>query len=115
MADQTLAGGALLAAFGDIQWLLAMGLMLFKAFCLVDALTRREDAYRAADKQKKAFWVAILAVATVWDVFFANLLGILSIVGLIAAIVYMVDVRPALKQVGNGRRGGGNMGPYGPW
>lgn len=115
MPDQTLASGVLLASFNSVTYLLAMALMLLKLFCLVDAAVRREDAYRAADKQKKAFWVVILAVAVVWDFFFANLVGILSIAGLIAAIVYLVDVRPALKQVGNGRRGGGQMGPYGPW
>ncbi|WTW96539.1 DUF2516 family protein [Streptomycetaceae bacterium NBC_01309] len=113
MPDQTLAAGALLATFGSVTYLAAMALMLFKAFCLVDALTRREDAYRAANKLKKVFWVAVLAVAVVWDFFFARLDGILSIAGLIAAIVYMVDVRPALKEVG-GRRGG-QQGPYGPW
>jgi hypothetical protein len=29
--------------------------------------------------------------------------------------VYVVDVRPAVRQVGGGRRGSTNEGPYGPW
>lgn len=114
MPDQTLAGGALLAAFGSATYLLTMALMLLKAFALVDAAMRREDAYRAANKQKKVFWVVILAVAVLWDFFLGSLINILSIAGLIAALVYLLDVRPALKEVG-GRRGGGQMGPYGPW
>ncbi|HSA52729.1 MAG TPA: DUF2516 family protein [Yinghuangia sp.] len=114
MPDLTLAGGALTNAFGSATYWVAIALLLFKLFCLVDASVRREDAYRAADKNKKMFWVVILAVAVVWNFFFLSLINILSIAGLIAAIVYMVDVRPALKQV-DGRRGGGRMGPYGPW
>jgi hypothetical protein len=42
-------------------------------------------------------------------------LDLVSLAGTIASIVYLVDVRPALQQVGG--RGGNrnNMGPYGPW
>jgi hypothetical protein len=43
----------------------------------------------------------------------------LQIAGLVASIVFMVDVRPALQQVsgGKGRRRGGSSsdGPYGPY
>lgn len=43
----------------------------------------------------------------------------LSIAGLIATIVFFVDVRPALKAVtggGGGKRGGSSSdGPYGPY
>ena len=115
MPDEILAGGALTNAFGSVTHWAVLALLLLKVFCLIDAAVRREDAYRAADKQKKAFWVVILAVAAVWDFFFGSLIGILSIAGLIAAIVYLVDVRPALRQVDGRRRGGGQMGPYGPW
>lgn len=115
MPEQTLAAGALLGAFGDLTYLMAIALLLLKVFCLVDCLFRRDDAFRAANKQKKPLWVVLLAVAVVWDFFLGSLLNILSIAGLIVAIIYLVDVRPALREVGNGRRGGGQMGPYGPW
>ena len=45
----------------------------------------------------------------------------LQLAGLVASIVFMVDVRPALRQVSGGgrggRRGGGSSsdGPYGPY
>ena len=38
-------------------------------------------------------------------------LGIFSILAVIAAAVYIVDVKPAVKGMGRG----GNNGPYGPW
>ncbi|MCG6500599.1 DUF2516 family protein, partial [Kitasatospora sp. A2-31] len=35
---------------------------------------------------------------------------------LVAAIVYMVDVRPAIRALtSRGGRNDRNMGPYGPW
>src|SRR5690606_26080890 len=47
-----------------------------------------------------------------------NILSFLPIIGLIATIVYMVDVRPALRGIsGGGRKYGGSSsdGPYGPY
>ncbi|MER6803857.1 MULTISPECIES: DUF2516 family protein [Streptomyces] len=103
--------------FANFMWLLSMALILFSGFALIDAATRREDAYRAADKQSKPFWLIILAIAFVVNLIF-NILSFLPIIGLIATIVYMVDVRPALRGLpGGGRshRGSSSDGPYGPW
>ncbi|MDH6576678.1 DUF2516 family protein [Kitasatospora sp. MAP5-34] len=100
-------------------WWLAMAMVGFKLVAFGDALTRREDAYRAADKKTKPFWLIILGLALGIDLLLGpSVFGPLALVGLVAAIVYMVDVRPALKQVTGGRKGGDskrNMGPYGPW
>mgnify|MGYP001289009652 CR=1 FL=1 len=115
-----------LAAMGELTWrfhdalfLVGFGLFLFKAFVFVDALTRRKDAFPAAGKQSKGFWLIILGLAVVVDwVFGFNLVSVLPVAGLIAAIVYAVDVRPAVKQVSPPRGQDGNrrnMGPYGPW
>ncbi|WP_406075430.1 DUF2516 family protein [Streptomyces virginiae] len=82
----------------------------------VIALVAREDAYRAADKQSKTFWLVILGVTVVVDFLLGMLF--LQIAGLVATIVFFVDVRPALKAVsgGGGRRGGSSSdGPYGPY
>ncbi|MEU2507831.1 DUF2516 family protein [Streptomyces roseolus] len=89
----------------------------FAVASFVIAAMVREDAYRAADKQTKKFWLILLGVNLALNLFLPGLLFLL-IAGLIAAIVFMVDVRPALKQVmgGGGRRGGSSSdGPYGPY
>ncbi|MER5351808.1 DUF2516 family protein [Kitasatospora sp. NPDC002551] len=100
-------------------WWLAVAILGYKLFALIDAATRPEDAYRAADKKTKGFWLAILGIAFGLDLLFgANFMtSFLTLAGLVAAIVYVVDVRPAIRALTN--RGGGrdqrNMGPYGPW
>jgi hypothetical protein len=92
-------------------WLL-IAVFLLTAAAFVDAAIRPKQAYVAAGKQTKPFWLLILGITA-----FANLIGfggvqsLITIVGVIAALVYFVDVRPALKQVG----GGSSSGPYGPW
>ncbi len=84
-------------------------------FALFDAAFRREDAFRAAGKQQKSFWLIILTVAVAWEV----LIGwqsIVGVLGVVAAIVYLVDARPAVRAVSKGRgRDKRRMGPYGPW
>ncbi|MDW4907862.1 DUF2516 family protein [Streptomyces sp. ADMS] len=105
--------------FAGFLWLLSVALILFSGFALIDAATRREDAYRAADKKTKPFWLIVLALAFVVNLIF-NILSFLPIIGLIATIVYMVDVRPALRGLpgdGRSRRSGGSSsdGPYGPY
>ncbi|MBD9732221.1 DUF2516 family protein [Streptomyces sp. NPDC012461] len=103
--------------FAGFMWLLSMALIVFSGFALIDAAVRREDAYRAADKKTKPFWLIVLGLAFVVNLIF-NILSFLPIIGLIATIVYMVDVRPALRGMsGGGRKYGGSSsdGPYGPY
>ncbi|WP_328299523.1 DUF2516 family protein [Streptomyces sp. NBC_00435] len=97
--------------------LLGFAMLGLAVVAFVMALVAREDAYRAADKQTKTFWLVILGVTVLVDFFLGMLF--LEIAGLVATIVFFVDVRPALKQVsgGGGRRSGGSSsdGPYGPY
>ena len=78
-------------------------------WALIDAAIRPAAAYEAAGKRTKTFWIAILAVATAcaW-------IGFFGLIGLVGSIVYLVDVRPALREVGGGRGSTGG-GPYGGW
>lgn len=97
--------------------LLGYAMLGLAVVAFVLALTAREDAYRAAGKQTKTFWMVILGITVLVDAFLGMLF--LQIAGLIASIVFFVDVRPALKEVsggGGGRRGGSSSdGPYGPY
>jgi hypothetical protein len=107
----------MLAALGNAQSLVVSALWLaavaVEVFALVDAARHRPDAYPAAGKRTKVFWVAILAVATLVG-FVSSPLGMLGILAFVGAAVYLADVRPALRQVtGRGGRGGG--GGFGRW
>ncbi|MBT2488824.1 DUF2516 family protein [Streptomyces sp. ISL-96] len=110
----------LLQAFGTLLSLLNLAMLILAVVALFFAATAREDAYRATDKQTKVFWLVLLGVTVAVNLFVPMLF--LQIAGLVATIVFMVDVRPAIKQVsggggGGGRKGGGSSsdGPYGPY
>ncbi|MFM9368040.1 DUF2516 family protein [Streptomyces sp. Da 82-17] len=107
----------LMSAFGGFMWLLFTAMLVLAVVALVMAAMARPDAYVAADKQNKNFWLIILGITVLVNLLVPMLF--LQIIGLIATIVFFVDVRPALKQVsgGGGRRGGSSSsdGPYGPY
>ncbi len=94
--------------------LLGVAAFAVQVFALVDCIRRRADAFTAAGKMTKQRWSIILVVAVLigFVSFTTNPLGFLNLIAFVAAAVYLVDVRPALRQV-QGR--GGNAGPYGPW
>lgn len=101
--------------------LLALGMaaLAMEIYCLVDALRYPEQAYTAAGKLTKTWWLVILGVATaVGFVTVRSVLGF-GILGVVAAGVYLADVRPALRAISprTNRRGGraGGNGPYGAW
>ena len=67
-------------------------------WAFVDALTRRADAYPAAGKLTKPAWLLILGLALAVDVIFGGF-SILGFVGVVAMLVYFLDVRPALSEL----------------
>jgi len=102
----------LFGPISGLMMLISLGLWALMLFALIDALIRPTGAYVAADKRTKLLWTLIIGIT-----FAVSLaLGALSIFGLagvVASLVYVLDVRPAVRAVGRG--GSSASGPYGPW
>jgi hypothetical protein len=88
---------------------LGLGALVLKVWALADAIYRPGPYYEAAGKWSKPIWIAILAVALLLTG--SNFMGLFGIVSVIFAIVYLVDVRPAVQALKPG--GSGYGGPYG--
>ena len=72
--------------------LVGLGLFVLKLWALVDCATRPTAAFPLHNKLTKVAWLVILALALLFGG-----LGILGIAGTVAAIVYLVDVKPAVS------------------
>jgi hypothetical protein len=83
------------------------GVLALAVWAFVDALVRPAAAYVAAGKLSKPAWMAITALAAL-VVYFRGPMDFFGLPAVIAAVVYLVDVRPAVR--GLHRGGGGN-----PW
>jgi hypothetical protein len=98
---------------------LSIAALAVEVWAFVDALRQRAGAFVAAGKLTKTKWLLILGVALAFGVLglppagsFLGSLLFINIVAVVAAAVYLTDVRPAVRQT---RGGGGRSGPYGPW
>jgi hypothetical protein len=93
---------------------LGIGSLILTGFAFIDVLRRKGSLFPHVGRLTKPVWLGILAAAFLIAVvsLFAPL-GILNIAGVIAAGVYLADLRPKLKQVGGGS--GSSYGPYGPY
>lgn len=97
---------------------LALGLvaLAIEGWAFFDCARRSKTAFEAAFKRTKGFWLALtggaLFVGVLSVVGGTGRFNIFQLVAIIAACVYLADVRPAVSQT-SGR--GGNNGPYGPW
>ncbi|HEX3705708.1 MAG TPA: DUF2516 family protein [Mycobacteriales bacterium] len=99
--------GLLLFPLHGAFLIIALASLVVRVAALVDALLRPEGAYVAAGKQTKAFWLVVLFIGMIF-----------TLIGLIAAIVYLVDVRPAIRGASGGGGSGrtsSSDGPYGPY
>jgi Protein of unknown function (DUF2516) len=96
---------------------LMVGAFVVEAWAFIDAVRRPAGSFTAAGKQTKPLWLIILGVAAVVGLasvaYGATLTNFLPIVAFVAAAIYMVDVRPKVREFkGNS---GTSTGPYGPW
>ena len=90
---------------GWFQFGVNVVLLAVELFAFINCATQRADAFAAVGQVSKGGWLALTGGALV----FTLLLGFLSLFGMIAvaaALVYLLDVRPALRDAVDG---------HGPW
>jgi hypothetical protein len=75
-------------------------------FAFVHALLQRPDAYTAIDRMTKPAWLGITGGSAAFLLLFsfAGVGWIFWMAGLVAALVYIVDVRPRLIEVQRGNK-----------
>ena len=105
--DAVLYAGNVLGAPLGVYLVISYACIALGLWALIDAATRRTDAFPAAGRQTKLIWLAILAGGLLAQWAFPALFGplaILGLAGIVAAIVYLVDVRRRLIEVSRGSR-----------
>lgn len=101
---------------GYVLFALTIAALAVEVFALVHALKTRQDAFVAAGKRTKNFWLGVTGVACLLGfVALGGGLLFLGIIGFVAAGVYLADVRPAVESVQGRGSSSSRQGPYGPW
>lgn len=114
---------------GSVQVLfflvLALAAFALQLWAVVDAAIRPAAAFLRAGKRTKTFWLVVTAAAAALGfiaipspvgVGISGLFGLVGVAAVIATIVYLVDVRPAVRPYSR-RRGprGRSTGDRGGW
>ncbi|WP_141926033.1 DUF2516 family protein [Haloactinospora alba] len=86
--------------FGSLWILIYIAIFVASLYALVDAARTPAEAFPAMDKQTKKLWLILLGVGT-----FISLSAVLAgqrmfvFLALIAALIYLLDVRPAVSGI----------------
>lgn len=91
---------------GIVYFLADLVFTIVGLFAFFHALTQRVDAYTAAERMTKPAWLGITGGGAAAMLLFspAGFGSIFWLAGLVAVLVYMVDVRPKLIEVQRGPR-----------
>jgi pseudouridine-5'-phosphate glycosidase len=77
------------------------GCLALQLWAVIDCVTRRSQTFVVAEKLTKPAWLAITIVAAAL-VGYLGVISFIGVAGIVASIVYLVDVRPAVKEITNG-------------
>ena len=89
---------------GLVYVALYYGTLALTVWAFADAVIRPAPGYVAAGKLTKPAWLGITAVAAL-VIFLMGPMTFLGLPAVIAAIVYLVDVRPAVRGLRRGNSG----------
>ena len=93
--------------YNDVVSLLNLLLLVLslvvQAIALIHCLTQRGDGFQAIGTLPKGAWAAILAICIVLTLLISGPVGIFSLIGIAAALIYLLDVRPGLKDLSDGK------------
>lgn len=87
------------AVQSGILTITTLAIFVVQAWAFLDGLSHRPEAFVAVDKMTKKAWLVILGVALAAHMLSWSPISLLNIIGTVAALVYMVDARPALRSL----------------
>ncbi|MCD6638999.1 MAG: DUF2516 family protein [Nocardioides sp.] len=83
---------------GTLMFLVVIVLLVLKGYVFISALMFSGEAYEAAGKLTKTAWAAITGIGFAFALLYPGGM-LINLVFTVAALVYLADVRPALREV----------------
>jgi hypothetical protein len=79
--------------------------LIVQAIALIHCVTQRGDGFQAIGTLPKGAWLAILAVCFILTFLGVGggATGIFGLIGVAAALIYLLDVRPGLRDLTDGK------------
>jgi choline-glycine betaine transporter len=87
----------------SISLILLIASLVVQAVALIHCITQRGDGFQAIGTLPKGAWVAILVICMLLTWFTKSAYNIFALVGIGAALIYLLDVRQGLKDLSDGK------------
>jgi hypothetical protein len=84
---------------GYVALTISLATFIAKAWAFIDSAARPAHSFEACNKMTKTGWMIILGLAVAVHMLDWRPIGLLNILGIVAALVYLLDVRPVLKSL----------------
>jgi hypothetical protein len=84
---------------GLIMTVISLVTFVVQGFAFVDATRHRPDAYPAIDRGNKTAWLIGLGLGVVAHMVWWHPLHLVNLVGIVIALIYVLDVRPNLLAI----------------
>jgi Protein of unknown function (DUF2516) len=88
----------------DLLWVIFVLCLALRVWALGDSLIRKTASFPAAGKLTKPAWVLLNAFSVVIGLLIRYPINFLTLAFLIVSLVYLTDVRPAVREVSGGNR-----------
>jgi hypothetical protein len=97
-----------------VSWVILAVTLVVECTAFVHCVTRRADAFPVVGRFPKAIWVLMTGGAIAFTVlsgystivsaggYFGPLTGIIAVIAIAVSLVYLLDLRPALRDVTQG-------------
>ncbi len=93
--------------YQDVTYVTNLILLVFalvlQGVALVHCVTQRSDAFPAIGTLPKGAWIAILGVCLALTLLLQQTISLFVLIGIAAALVYLLDVRVGLRDVTDGK------------
>jgi hypothetical protein len=73
-----------------------------EAWAFVHCAVQRPDAFNAVGTLSKGLWLALIGGTLLLSMVFFAILPLFTLIALTAALVYLLDIRPAIREITNG-------------
>ncbi|BCJ43149.1 hypothetical protein GCM10010168_01090 [Actinoplanes ianthinogenes] len=86
-----------------IQFAILLVALILETVAFVHCLTQRGAGFQALGTLPKGAWAAIIGICLLLTYWGKSALGIFGLIGIAAALIYLLDVRPGLKDIADGK------------
>jgi hypothetical protein len=86
-----------------VELVLLVLAVVIEGVAFVHCLTQRSDAFPAIGTLPKGAWLAILGICLLLTVLGFGVISIFGLIGIAAALIYLLDVRVGLRDLTDGK------------